>query len=332
MPLRQVAFLSVSGPAWGHGNWSGQVMAQGDLGSWFVAGSYSRQAPATHMYDVGISYSTQRFTPGSRWPIAVGSEGTRSAGLVYGIDEWRLSPRARLTYGARYARYDYLGGSGLFSPHVGLTLIPVDGLRLQGVISRRMAVAWVASLAVIALVGAAALGTGCVVAFGGAVALEVAYCTLRSVTWMKTFVSGAMVGLGGLAGWLAVAPLSAAAVPVFALLAVWEIAGRNLPNDLADIEADSAVALRTVATTFGPRVAAGAPAVGAVATAGLCLVLPAPPLLRVAALVCAGWSMLLPARRLLARPVPAEAAGYFNRASLFPALAFAAGLVFYLAR
>jgi 4-hydroxybenzoate polyprenyltransferase len=202
----------------------------------------------------------------------------------------------------------------------------------QGVISRRMAVAWVASLAVIALVGAAALGTGCVVAFGGAVALEVAYCTLRSVTWMKTFVSGAMVGLGGLAGWLAGAPLSAAAVPVFALLAVWEIAGRNLPNDLADIEADSAVALRTVATTFGPRVAAGATAVGAVATAGLCLVLPAPPLLRVAALVCAGWSMLLPARRLLARPVPAEAAGYFNRASLFPALAFAAGLVFYLAR
>lgn len=200
----------------------------------------------------------------------------------------------------------------------------------QGLISKRLAWAWVGSLAVVALVGAAALGTGCVLAFAGAVALEVAYCALRSVTWMKTFVSGAMVGLGGLAGWLAVAPLSTAAVPFFALLAVWEIAGRNLPNDLADIEADSAVGLRTVATTFGPRTSAVATAAGALLVAAIGLTLPAPVALRAGTLVCAVAVMLVPCLRLLAEPTPARAGSYFNRASLYPALVFAVALVVYL--
>ena len=40
------------------------------------------------------------------------------------------------------------------------------------------------------------------------VALEVLYCGLRSVTWVKTVISGVMVGCGGLAGWAAVAPLA----------------------------------------------------------------------------------------------------------------------------
>ncbi|HEY3318337.1 MAG TPA: UbiA prenyltransferase family protein [Coriobacteriia bacterium] len=202
----------------------------------------------------------------------------------------------------------------------------------QGVLSRTVALAWVGSLAAVALVGAAALGGACVLAFAAAVALEVAYCALRSVTWAKTFLSGAMVGIGGLAGWVAVAPLGIRALPFFALLAAWEIAGRNLPNDLADIAADSAVGLRTVATTFGPRVSADASALGAYVTAAICLVLPAPPLLRVGALLCCTWSMAAPALGLASDPTPERAGSYFNRASLFPALAFAAALAGLLAR
>jgi hypothetical protein len=137
-PMHGVAFVSVGGPAWGHGDWSGQVMAQGDLGSWFLAGAYHKRAPAEHVYDVGVSFSSQRFTPGSRWPIAVGSEGTRSAGAIYGTDRWTLSPAATLAYGARYARYDYLAGPGLFSPRVSLTITPLQGLRIQGLASRRV--------------------------------------------------------------------------------------------------------------------------------------------------------------------------------------------------
>jgi hypothetical protein len=136
-PVRGVAFVSLGGPAWGHGDWSGQAMAQQDLGSWFLAGSYRKRAPAEHVYDVGVSYSTQRFTPGSRWPIAIGSEGARSMGAIYGEDNWRLAPGTVLSYGARYARYDYLGGRGLFSPRISLTVTPLTGLRLHGTASRR---------------------------------------------------------------------------------------------------------------------------------------------------------------------------------------------------
>ncbi len=50
----------------------------------------------------------------------------------------------------------------------------------------------------------------CLLLFGMAVALDIAYCALRPVTAWKTLVAGAMVGFGGLAGWAAVAPLVAA--------------------------------------------------------------------------------------------------------------------------
>lgn len=196
----------------------------------------------------------------------------------------------------------------------------------QGVLTRPIALAWVGSLGATALVGAAALGRPCVLAFLGAVALEVAYCALRSVTWAKTFLSGAMVGLGGIAGWVAVAPLTWRALPFFALLAAWEIAGRNLPNDLADIRADAAVGLRTVATTFGARASAYASGVGALLTAGLCLALPGTAVLRLGALACCAWSMALPVLGLASDPTPERAGAYFNRASLFPALAFVPAL------
>lgn len=201
----------------------------------------------------------------------------------------------------------------------------------QGVLPRRLALVWVGSLAAIALLGAAALGRACVLAFLGAVALEVLYCALRSVTWAKTFVSGAMVGLGGLAGWVAVKPLTAEALPFFALLAVWEIAGRNLPNDLADIRADSAVGLRTVATTFGPRASALGAAAGAIGVTALALAQPASVPIRLALAGCAVWSMVAPVRELVSDPTPEAGGAYFNRASLFPAAAFALALALTLA-
>lgn len=196
----------------------------------------------------------------------------------------------------------------------------------QGALRRRVAIGWVALLGTIAAVGAAALGMPCVLAFAGAVGLEVLYCTLRSVTWAKTFVSGVMVGLGGLAGWLAVAPLTAGAVAFFLLMAAWEIAGRNIPNDLADLTADTAVGMTTVPTTFGARVAARATAAGVVVTLALCAVQPGPPAIAVAAVLATAWAMGVPAMALLRTPTPEQAGRYFNRASLMPAVLFVAVL------
>jgi hypothetical protein len=135
-PARGVAFVSIGGPAFRHGDWAAQVMGQGQSGSWYLAGTYRKRAPARHLFDVGVSYSTQRFTAASRWPLDQNGEGQRTAGSIYAIDRWTLSPYVTLTYGGRYARYGYLE-DGLLSPHVAMTIVPVTRLRLKGAVSQR---------------------------------------------------------------------------------------------------------------------------------------------------------------------------------------------------
>ena len=190
----------------------------------------------------------------------------------------------------------------------------------RGDVSLRLASAWVGGLAAVSTICAYLLAPICLAFFALAVALEVAYCNLRSVTWAKTFVSGAMVGVGGLAGWVAVAPLTSRATSFFVFLALWEIAGRNLPNDLSDLVADSRTGIRTVATVFGERVSARATLSGAVATIVSIAFLPMPLVAIGLSLALGIWAMGAPAISLVRTPTSAQAAKYFNRASLLPAL------------
>lgn len=190
-----------------------------------------------------------------------------------------------------------------------------------GALTLPVAMGWVTALATVAVVAAAMLGPWCVGLFVLAAALEMLYCALRSRTWAKTFVSGVMVGAGGLAGWVAVAPLDLRAAAFFAFLAAWEIAGRNLPNDLADVEADSAVGLRTVATSLGPRASGRGIAAGALATHALVPLMFVPlgsPVAEAAAVLVTVVMMGLPGGALLHDPSPERASRYFNRASLLP--------------
>lgn len=196
-----------------------------------------------------------------------------------------------------------------------------------GVLRYQVALLWVASLSVVASALAWSLNPLCLALFAAAGLLEVLYCSLRSKTWMKTLVSGAMVGIGGLAGWVAVAPLNARALGFFAFLAAWEIAGRNLPNDLSDLEADSAVGLRTVATTFGPRASGIAIAAGAVATAWFVAFMPLTVMATAGSLAVTVSLMALPSLALLEAPTPTIASNYFNFASLVPAVIFLVVLV-----
>lgn len=192
----------------------------------------------------------------------------------------------------------------------------------RGDLSLFASVVWVGVLGVLAAVCAYILSPACLAVFVLAVMLEIAYCALRAVTWTKTFISGLMVAVGGLAGWIAVAPLSAGAVPFFAFLALWEIGGRNLPNDLADLAADSRVGIRTVATVFGSTVSAGATAVVALMTFVPLVLLGDSLLLMTALFVLGVWALAIPAVSLIGAPTSEQAGSYFNRASLLPALVF----------
>jgi hypothetical protein len=133
---RSVAYMSVNTRAAG-GAWAVQgAMTQGDLSSWIVAGSYKSIESARHAYELGMSYSTQRYDGGNATALGAIRDNARNAGSIYGFDQWTLSPRLVLGYGTGYARYDYLGGSGVWSPRVTVT-VPLDGFRLKALASSR---------------------------------------------------------------------------------------------------------------------------------------------------------------------------------------------------
>ncbi|HKY23142.1 MAG TPA: TonB-dependent receptor [Vicinamibacterales bacterium] len=133
---RNVAFVSVNTQAAG-GAWSMQgAMTQGDLSSWIVAGSYKSIESANHAYEMGLSYSTQQYDGGNLAALGAIRDSARNVGSVYGYDEWTLSPRLVLGYGTGYARYDYLGGPGVWSPRLSFT-VPLDGFRVKALASQR---------------------------------------------------------------------------------------------------------------------------------------------------------------------------------------------------
>ena len=135
---RGVAFLSLEAPTT-NGHWAMRgALTQGDLSSWVVAGSYQR-TPATHRYEAGLSYGAQRYLGGNADALAAVSDGGRNAGAVYAYDDWALTPRLSVNYGAKYARYDYLSERALFSPRAGVTLTPRvgDSLKIRATVARR---------------------------------------------------------------------------------------------------------------------------------------------------------------------------------------------------
>ncbi len=135
---RGIAYVSVGAPVGSAADWTVHgALTQGDISSWIVAGSYVTRAPARHQYDVGLSYSTQRYNGGNPAAFHDVGDTSRNAGTVYGFDTYALTPSLAITYGARYARYDYLDGRSLVSPRVALTLSPSPHLRISALVSRR---------------------------------------------------------------------------------------------------------------------------------------------------------------------------------------------------
>ena len=226
----------------------------------------------------------------------------------------------------RRADRDAIDAMGTGDAGFDLDTVAVRHPLARGVIPLWASVAWVGALAALSAVCALLLAPACLLLFLAAVMLEVAYCLLRSVTWTKTIVSGVMVGVGGLAGWVAVAPLTLRAAAFFAFLALWEIAGRNLPNDLADLATDAPTGIRTVATVLGPAASARGIVLGTGATLLAVPALGMPLAATALALTIAVWAMGVRGLGLLREPTAVRAAAYFNRASLLPALVFTVAL------
>ena len=201
-----------------------------------------------------------------------------------------------------------------------------------GVLSPRLAVAWVVGLGLIALGFAYWIRPGCAAIFAGCVGLEAIYCALKRKTWLKTIPGGTMVGLGALAGWYAVRDFDSYALAFFFLLTFWEIFGRNITNDLADMSHDAPLGIKTLAIVHGPKWAARVSLAGTTAILGIAAVQQGSAILRLLLVATAAWTMTLPAVGLVRSPTEDGAQRMFNRASLFPPLAFAIAMVFFAIR
>jgi hypothetical protein len=136
---RGVAYLALAAPAPG-GDWSFRgAMSQGDLSSWNVAGAYtSKPSGGSHRYDFGVSYSTQEYLGGNPAALAAVRDGSRNVGELYAFDDWEISPRLSVDYGARYAHYDYLQQSGLLSPKFGVSVEALPETIVRMAIEQRM--------------------------------------------------------------------------------------------------------------------------------------------------------------------------------------------------
>jgi hypothetical protein len=134
---RSVANMLVGAPA-GDADWTIRgAVTQGDLASWVLSGDYVTHAQGRHRYDVGLSYSTQRYDGCNFAALRNVTDGSRNVGTLHAFDTLALTPQVLMTYGVRYARYDYLESSSLLSPRVGVTIMPAEHLRLNALVSQR---------------------------------------------------------------------------------------------------------------------------------------------------------------------------------------------------
>lgn len=225
-------------------------------------------------------------------------------------------------------REEVRGPNGVIEWNPEVRHMDVSTLRhpvAAGALSVGAGIAWVSALGVVGVVAAYFLRPLCAILFVACALLQVLYCSLKRRTWLKIIPAGVMVGLGALAGWFAVGHATWGALAFFVLLVSWEIFGRNLSNDLADLSHDKPFGITTVATVHGPRAATTAIVVGACCMPFLGLLQTGPVSTRVALAVVAAGTITLPAFRLRNRGGETAAQIYFNRASYFPAVS-AAGL------
>jgi hypothetical protein len=130
---RPVAYVSLLAPG-ADGEWNVRgAMTQGDISSWVLSGSYTRQGEGPHRYQAGVSYSTQQYQGGNPDALAAFGDGSRTVGELHASDVWTLTPQFTVALGGRYAVYEYLDDPTLLSGRLTLELqpSPEDPLRLR---------------------------------------------------------------------------------------------------------------------------------------------------------------------------------------------------------
>jgi 4-hydroxybenzoate polyprenyltransferase len=196
----------------------------------------------------------------------------------------------------------------------------------RGLLSRRDAVLWTVAWAGVAVIGAFLLNPVCPVIFLLASLMEVIYCSLLKVTWLRSVISGFVKTSGPIGALFAVnpdPPLPFLAI-LFLWLFFWEIGGQNVPNDLSDLGADRKIKARTVPVRFGARgairIILGSLLIALALSLAVFFVSPGRlgRLYPAGALLAGFYFLILPCYRLHRTGSPGDAFHLFNRASYYP--------------
>jgi hypothetical protein len=135
---RSVANILLGAPVGDTADWTVRgALTQGDIASWVVFGDYVTRTKARHRYNIGLSYSTQRYDGANFAALRNVTDGSRNVGTLHGFDTFAVTRALTVTYGARYGHYDYLNGENLLSPRAGVLFTPAAHVRLNALVSIR---------------------------------------------------------------------------------------------------------------------------------------------------------------------------------------------------
>ncbi len=267
------------------------------------------------------------------------------AALVWhgGFPSWRVILLGLITvfagYTAVYALNDVVdyredrekARLGAFEPSGSdLDAVLIRHPMAQGFLSFNEGLIWAMAWGAVAFIGAYLLNPVCMLIFVIASALEVIYCLMLRVSYLRVLVSGAVKSAGALAAVFAVDPSPSPLflVVLFAWLFLWEIGGQNVPNDWTDLDADRRQGARTIPVAFGAKASARiilATLSGAIALNAALMALSPAGFSGAVIAMAAGVGLcllLIPALRLHFRPAPARAMALFNSASYYPLTLF----------
>ena len=196
----------------------------------------------------------------------------------------------------------------------------------QGFITFAAGMMWTVLWGLIALVGATLLNPVCAAIFIVGAILEVIYCKFYGYSQWKILIAATVKNLGSLAAIYAVNPSPPLAfiIIVFIWIALWEVGGQNIPNDLVDMDEDRRLEGKTIPVVYGPNLSVLIILITLIASfvLGLGLVflspLPFKGVYLLGAIISGLLFLLIPLKRFLSERDTAKAINLFNQASLYP--------------
>jgi len=196
----------------------------------------------------------------------------------------------------------------------------------QNLISYRSGWLWFAGWFLLSMAVSYLLNPAIIVILIAAAVLEIIYCLLFKVTYLRTLVSGLVKSSGPIAAVFVMNPHPALQLLLLQLAWVffWEVGGQNIPADWNDIVEDKRVNAKTIPLQFGAKKAGLivliALTLSVIASLFLSLISPVklgyPYLL--ASLLAGFFLLLQPGYRLYQTGESRQAARLFDRASYYP--------------